>query len=122
MLWQFTLDNLEKEFGKLCQWSGETYFITVQKELGKVYITKAKLLLQMKCSTELVSCHTCDKCGYLMDEKTANIVDNLPDLEKNIPYDVHMSLVYVAGHVVKSDEKIDDFSFMYYNMVVICKK
>ena len=68
--------------------------ITAYQVLEKVDATKAKLLLQMNCSIEAVSCHTYDKCGYLMDEGTANIVDNLPDLEKIVPEDVHMLLVY----------------------------
>ena len=69
--------------------------------LEKVAITKVKLLLQMNCSTDPVSCHICGKCGCLMDEETANIVDNLPDLKKNIPEYVLMPLMYVGGYVVK---------------------
>ena len=41
----------------------------------------------MNCYTEPDSCHTCNKCGYLMDEETAKIVDNLPDWERNVSED-----------------------------------
>ena len=41
-------DPLEKEFGKLRQGSGGTYFITVQQILEKVSINKTKLLLTLK--------------------------------------------------------------------------
>ena len=41
MLGKFTSDQYEKEFGKLHQGLGETYFITAQKVLEKVAITKA---------------------------------------------------------------------------------
>lgn len=67
MLGQFTSDHLEKKFGKFRQGLGGIYFITAQQVLEKVATTKAKLLLQINCSIEAVSCHTCNKCGYLMD-------------------------------------------------------
>ena len=60
----------------------------------------------MNCSTEPVSCHICGKCGCLMDKETANIVDNLPDLEKNIPEYVLMPLVY-SWIRRKNDKAID---------------
>ena len=34
---------------------------------------------------EPASHHTCGNCGYLMDEETANITDNLLDLGENFP-------------------------------------
>ena len=46
-LGNFTTDPLEKQFGKLRQGSGGTYFITVQQVLEKVSIYKSKLLLQL---------------------------------------------------------------------------
>ena len=54
---------------------------------------------------------TCDKSGYWMVQETANIVDNLPDLKKNISGDVLMLLVYVAGYFIKIHETIDDLFF-----------
>ena len=45
MLGIFTTEYLEKEFGKLRQGSGGTYFITVQHIMEKVAIKKTKLLL-----------------------------------------------------------------------------
>ena len=43
MLGNFSTDPLEKEFSKLRQGSGGTYFITVQQILEKVNISEAKL-------------------------------------------------------------------------------
>ena len=45
LLGKFTSDHLEKEFGKLRQGSGGTYFITVQQALEKIAISKTRLLL-----------------------------------------------------------------------------
>ena len=56
-----------KEFDKLHQGLSATYFITTQKMLEKVAITKAKMLLQMKCYIEQDSYLNCNKRGYLMD-------------------------------------------------------
>ena len=38
LLRQFSTDPLEKEFGKLCQGSGGTYFINVRQCIEKVHI------------------------------------------------------------------------------------
>ena len=44
---KFTSDPLEKEFGKLRQGSGGTYFTTIQQIMENVNINKTKLLLSM---------------------------------------------------------------------------
>ena len=38
LLWQFSTDPLKKEFGKLRQGSGGTYFINVQQCIEKLHI------------------------------------------------------------------------------------
>ena len=43
------------------------------------------------------SIHSCDKCGYLLDEDKFNILDSLPEHEKSLPSDVIMTFIYVAG-------------------------
>ena len=53
MLGKFTSDHIEKEFGKLRQGSGGTYFITVQQVLEKVAISKTKLMLQLDPNSEV---------------------------------------------------------------------
>ena len=51
MLGKFTSDPIEKEFGKLRQGSGGTYFITVQQMFEKIAITKTKFLLRLDAFT-----------------------------------------------------------------------
>ena len=51
ILGSFSTDPLEKDFCKLRQGSGGTYFITVQQILEKLNIYKAKLLLKLSSET-----------------------------------------------------------------------
>ena len=46
---------LEKQFGKLRQGCGGTYFITVQQMLEKVGIAKTKLLLNLDLNIDVFS-------------------------------------------------------------------
>ena len=48
MLGIFTTDYLEKEFGKLRQGSGGTYFIIVQQIMEKVAIKENKAAIKFK--------------------------------------------------------------------------
>ena len=96
MLGEFTTDPLEKMFGKLKQGSGGTYFTSVQQVLEKVKIQKAKLCLQLDIDVQNLNAesgHSCSFCGYIMDENTAEVFENLPNLERSLPDDVKMSLV-----------------------------
>lgn len=79
-------DPLVKEFGKLRQGSGGTYFITVQEILEKIAINKTKLLLTLKCSLEdfIEEGHKCPKCQFLPTEKACDVFDKLDDLEKSL--------------------------------------
>ena len=108
-LGKYTTDYLEKMVGKLRQGSGGTYFITVQQVLEKVCIYKARLLLQLRVDvTDLIDCgHACAKCGYLPNEDICEILSKLPELEKILPSDNIMAILYVAGYVVRKN--IDAF-------------
>ena len=52
LLGTFSTDPLEKEFGKLHQGSGGTYFITVQQIIEKVNISKSSLLLSANVNVD----------------------------------------------------------------------
>ena len=59
MLRNFSFSGpLEKQFGKLRLWSGETYFLAVQQILLKayiyIYIYKTKLLLKLNKEANLL--------------------------------------------------------------------
>ena len=49
---KFTTDYLEKEFGKLRQGSGGTYFISVQQVIEKLHIKQSSLLLSLNVNIE----------------------------------------------------------------------
>ena len=100
---------MEKQFGKLWQGCGGTYFITVQQNLEKVWI--AKLWSNFDVNIDGFSIHRCDKCSFLLDGDKCNILDSLPDLEKKLLSDVIMTLIYIAGYVGRNDDKIHDTCF-----------
>ena len=102
---------MENQFGKLRQGCGGTYFITVQQVLEKV--GKTKLSLNLDVNNDGFSIHSCDRCGYLLDEDKCNILDSLPDLEKKLPSDIIMTLIYLAGYVGRNDDEIHDTYFYY---------
>ena len=79
-----------KQFGKLRQGFGGTYFITVQQISEKVGIAKT-----LDVKIDGFSIHSCEKCGYLLDEDKCKILDSLPDLEKKLPSDVMMTLICI---------------------------
>ena len=93
---RFTTDPLEKEFGKLRQGSGATYFINVQQITEKIRICKASLLslsVDVEDIDNIIPGHSCNSCSYTMDEKISSVFDNLPQLEECIPDDAKSSLV-----------------------------
>ena len=116
-LGNFTTDPLEKQFGKLRQGSGGTYFITVQQVLEKVSIYKSKLLLQLDgdavSSINLEPGHPCSKCGFLSSEDMCDVFDKLPELENDLAMDTKMALFHMAGYIVRQDEVSDD-TFSYH--------
>ena len=89
----FSADDLEKMFCKLREGEGGTYFITVQNILQKVRIQKAKLSLKLGIDINdlnLDDGHSCDKCGYLMDEEVSMVFNSLPELEHSLCDEVKM--------------------------------
>ena len=85
LLGSFSTDPLEKEFSKLRQGSGGTYFITVQQILEKVNIAKAKLLLKLNDQTVNDLCliesgHFCGKCSFKLTEYMCDILDCLHEM------------------------------------------
>ena len=107
MLGHQSTDPLEKEFGKLRQGSGGTYFINVQQVLEKLDIKKARLLLRLNVDPSAFHVdpgHSCELCDFQMGDKTVEILDSLPELEKSIHATVKESLVHMAGYVTKKDE------------------
>ena len=97
-LGRFTTDPLEKEFGRLRQGSGGTYFINVQQITEKIRICKASLLLSLS-----------------VDVEASSVFDNLPQLEESIPDDAKSSLVYIAGYVVRKRQSTDlEDTSLYY--------
>jgi hypothetical protein len=115
LLGKATTDPLEKEFSKLRQGSGGTYFVTVQQILEKVAIHKTKLLLKLDCDMNfnVESGHSCDKCSYLANEKVCDVLDNLHQMENSIPPDTKNALVYIAGYITRKDECEDDTNYYY---------
>ena len=119
LLGYFTSDPLEKEFGKLRQGPGGTYFIYVQQVLEKVSIYKTKLML--KIDTDVIETlknldcgHTCKKCGYLPNEAVCDMLENLPELERSLDIDTKMSLVYISGYICRQDDDNDDDTYFIY--------
>ena len=118
-LGRFTTDPLEKEFGRLRQGSGATYFINVQQITEKIRICKASLLLSLSVDVEdidnIIPGHSCSSCSYTMDKKASSVFDNLPQLEESIPDDGKSSLVYIAGYVVRKRQSTDlEDTSLYY--------
>ncbi|GFO33315.1 transposable element p transposase [Plakobranchus ocellatus] len=106
LLGQFSTDPLEKEFSKLHQGSGGTYFVNVQQIVEKTNINKAKLLLNLK--TDIMydePGHACSNCDFAIesDEKACEAVDSLEILESSVPTETKSVLVYIAGYVTRKD-------------------
>ena len=104
----FSTYPLEKEFGKLREGSGGTYFITVQQIMEKVNISKASLLLSANVNIDsfnIESGHSCFNCSFLLDENSAEIFDGLPELESSVLEDTKMVLVYIAGYITRNDSR-----------------
>ena len=106
LLGTFSTDPLKKEFGKLRQGSGGTYFITVEQIIEKVNISKASLLLSANVNVDsfnIENGHSCFNYSFLLDENLAEIFDGLPKLESSVPEHTEMVLVHIAGHITRND-------------------
>lgn len=116
LLGQFSTDPLEKEFSKLRQGSGGTYFITVQQITEKSNIDRAKLLLALKTDKtvmdNVVPGHACSQCNFALesDERACQTMDNLEELEASVPPETKSVLVYIAGYITRKDPEEDELS------------
>ena len=71
------------------------------------YLLELADIEEMYCT----SGHSCEKCGYQMNEEdTLNVFHNLACLEGNLSRVVKMALVYIAGYVTRNDD-IDDSKY-----------
>ena len=105
-----TTDFLEKEFCKLRQGSGGTYFISVQQVIEKVRIKQSSLLLSLNVNIDefnVESGHECMSCSYFLCEEGSEIFDKLEELELSIPLETKMSLD-VAGYVTRKDTELTE--------------
>ena len=106
----YSTDPLEKEFGKLRQGSGGTYFLSVQQVIEKLDINKTKLLLKLPADLPNLDVdfgHECENCKYLLDDESSEVFDNLPELEDKILHETKMSLVHIAGYVTRRDDQTE---------------
>ncbi|XP_047135436.2 uncharacterized protein LOC124812623 isoform X1 [Hydra vulgaris] len=111
ILSEFSTDPLEKEFSKLRQGSGGTYFITVQQVIEKLNISRAKLLLSLNNPAVDIcfdTTHSYPNCGFLLDESSAEIFDNLPNLESFISSDTNMALIYISEYLTRKDNELSE--------------
>ena len=103
---QFTSDHIEKEFSRLRQGSGGTYFITVQQIIEKFDINRARLLASLNIDIddpELSAGHRCEQCNYKMTDEQLEIFYTLESLEKSLNKETKMALVHIAGYVTRKD-------------------
>lgn len=111
LLGQFSTDPLEKEFSKLRQGSGGTYFINVQQITEKTRINRAKLLLSLRSEITVEDAgHACSDCDFTLesDERACETVDSLEELETSVPAETVAVLVYIAGYVTRKDPEADE--------------
>lgn len=111
LLGLYSTDPLEKEFGKIRQGSGGTYFLSVQQVLEKLDIQKTKLLLKLNADVDNLDVnhgHECEKCEFLLDNTSSKTFDHLNELEDRIPKETKISLVHMAGYVTRHDKELDE--------------
>ena len=87
LLGQFSTDPLEKEFDKLRQAPGGTYFINVQQFIEKLHIKQTSLLLNQIVNIDEFDVnpgHQWTSCDYKLCEKGSEIFDNLENLESSL--------------------------------------
>lgn len=116
LLGQFSTDPLEKEFSKLRQGSGGTYFINVQQIVEKSNINRAKLLLTLNSDQAAFDTedegHRCEDCTFVLEnsERACETFDNLEELEASVSKETLSVLVYIAGYVTRHDAAADEAS------------
>ena len=115
LLGKFSTDPLEKEFSKLRQGSGGTYFINVQQVVEKSNINKAELLVKLKADMDDEEPgHSCADCGFMIecDEEACETADALEQLEESLPDETKAVLVYIAGYITRKDPEVDEVSLL----------
>ena len=117
LLGQFSTDPLEKEFGKLCQGSGGTYFINVQQCIEKLQIKQTTLLLNQNVNIDefdVNPSHQYTFCDYKLCEEGSEIFDNLESLEPSLSNEIKMALVYIAGYITRNDNQPSECETHFY--------
>ena len=77
-----------------------------QQIIEKVNIPKPSLLLSANLNVDSFNVergHSCFNCRFFLDENSAEIFDDLPELESSVPEDTKMVLVYIAGYITLND-------------------
>ncbi|XP_076437845.1 uncharacterized protein LOC143277020 [Babylonia areolata] len=116
---QFSTDPLEKEFSKLRQGSGGTYFINVQQIIEKTNINRSRLLLSLEAEAALEveePGHSCPDCVFNLeqDEKACQAVDDIETLEDLVSDENKSVLVYIAGYVTRKDTDYEEGQTSFY--------
>ena len=73
--------------------------------------SRAKLCLQLHVDIESLNAesgHSCNLCGYLLDEQGAEIFDKLPELEEWLPTDIKMFSLYCRLYLSKMNLMIQN--------------
>lgn len=84
-----------------------TYFITAQQVLEKLSIQKTKHLLRLNfdvASLSSPSGHHCEKCTFEFDEDVLDTIASLKTIESKIETETKLSIVYIAGYLVRNDD------------------
>ena len=100
-----------KVFGKL---RGGVYFINPPEVLQKVTIRNTKHCLNPNVELDNIGCgsgHSCIKCGHVINgDQTIGVFHNCPtpSTEVNVLEEVKLTLICIAGYVVRKYPASDD--------------
>lgn len=116
LLGKFSTDPLEREFSKLRQGSGGTYFINHQQIKEKTMISRSRLLLSLQSDAILdpEPGRSCPDCAFRIEtnEEACEVMDNIEELEKEVPDETKEVLVYLAGYVTRKDPEQDEATLL----------
>ena len=116
LLGQSTTDPFEKEFSKLRQGSGGTYFINVQQCIAKLNFKQTSLLLYQNISIDSFEVkpgqqHTA--YDYKFCEEGSEIFDNLKKIESFLSDEIKMALIYIARYITRNYKQPCECYFYY---------
>ena len=117
LLGQFSTDPLEKEFGKLRQGSGGTYFINVQQCIEKLHIKQTSLLLNQNVNTDEFGVnlgHQYTSSDYQLCGESLEIFDHLENLEPSLSSEIKMALVCIVGYITRNDNRSSECETHFY--------